>query len=268
MPARPLRAAVVLTAGALVLASSAAVANAAGNAQRATVRVQVSAKHRVIAPASLRPGLVHVINTASRELMLVRKKHKGRSGYIKDYNRATNTAGSIRFYKDFDVVDVITSHTDEYLRLAKGTYYLSDDTTATVTSAQVRTVSVSGHRQSATAPRSSLVPVAANGHVPASVTVGRRYAHVVNHSATPHIVSIVSIRSSATAQQVRDAIADPARHDPFKLTGTYFAPLGLIAAHTDLYKRLRVRHGRYFLFAASLTHPGLAKGKVGLLTVK
>lgn len=268
MPARLSRGAAVLTAAALVIAGGNAVANAATHGHRATVHVHVGATHRVTAPTSLRPGLVHLVNTASRELILVRKLHKGRPGFVKDYNRATDTAGSIRFYKDFDVVDVIASHADEFVRLAKGTYYLSDDTTATVTSAQVRTVAVSGHKQSATAPRSSLVPVAANGHVPAAVTVGRHYAHVVNKSATPHIVSIASIRAGVTAQQIHAVIADPAHHNPFKLVGKYFAPLGLTAGRTDLYKRVHAQHGRYFQFAASLTHPGLAKGKIGLLTVK
>ena len=259
----------VLAAAALVVAGTAATANAAERRGRATVKIGVTSKHHVTGPTSLRPGLLHLVNTGSRELILVRKKHKGSAGFVTDYNNANDTAGSIKFYQDFDVVDLIAARADEYVRLAKGTYFLADSSTSTVTPAQVRTVTVSGTTTNATAPRATLVQAATNGHVAGATTLGRRsYAHVVNKTATPHIISIESIRSSATSKQVNAAIADPVHHNPSRLAGNYFAPLGLIAGHTDIYKRVVAGAGRYFLFAASLTHPGLAKGQVGRLTVK
>jgi hypothetical protein len=267
---RTARGAAILTAAAaLVVTGNASAANAAAQRGRATVKVHVSSSHHVTAPGSLHPGLVHVVNTASRALILVRKNHTGRSGFVTYYNKATNTAGSIKFYKHFDVVDVIASHADEYVRLVKGTYFLAPNDISTIKSAQVHTLTVSGKKTDATAPHSTLVQAAANGHVTGAVSLATRsFARVVNKTGTPHIISIESIRPNATSKQVQAAIADPAHHDPSRLFGNHFAPLGLIAEHTDIYKRVVAKAGRYFLFAASLTHPGLAKGQIGLLTVK
>src|SRR4051812_18474961 len=115
-------AAVIATAGAVVVAGSeVAVA-------RPPVPVHSRTVHPVTAPDVMRPGLVHLRNTGSQELMLFRKTHAGVAVLVRDVNAERRTSSGVpRLYRQFHAVTSLEAHSDAYVRLRRGTYYLFSD---------------------------------------------------------------------------------------------------------------------------------------------
>jgi hypothetical protein len=273
LSALPTKVIAVAIAAGLVVAAGSGVADAAPK-HRATISVHVTKKHhQVVAPALTRPGLVHVRNTGSHEIILIAKKHAGVSRLVKDINRSEV---SNRLVRDFSFIGALDPHSDAYVKLGRGTLYLVDGEVDKVTASEVHSVRVSGKKLSAKGPRSRTVLVDAHGKVRLPATLPRQgYLHLINNSGSIRVVFGFGVGKSATTAQIDAFLADPTDDNFIALRPNgNIAPSEVLAPHTSrFYAGYRAAAGRYIVLevgpndkvSGNLIAP---KGQVSLLTVR
>ena len=216
-------------------------------AGRPAVRIHVDRTGAVVAPASLRPGLVHVRNAGGQQIYLVRQVDPrwGVDTFVADYN-AIIPSGMGRHFR---ILDTLSGHRDVFVRLTPGKYLLADGGPNTITAANVRTVAVAGSRWDASRPRYRSAPISGTGatlHLPASAPA-RSYLHL--HNRTDYALSVVLFRvgSGTSERQLAGFIAHPTVRRLGRLDLRSSEEIWFASAHVSLYYRVPARAGRYLV---------------------
>jgi hypothetical protein len=262
--------AVIATAGAVVAAGS-EVANA-----RPPVPVHSKTVHPVTAPDSMRPGLVHLRNTGSQELVLFRKIHLGVTTLVRDVNEEQRpTSGVPRLYRQFHAVAMIEGRSDAYVRLRRGTYYLFSGEVDRMHAADVHAITVSGGRDDARAPIAR--PITVQEHTNALIAPHRAHAgrwfHLSNQTHHTQEIVLFPVDPKVTWAQLHEFVAAPSLEKLFGLIdfrrfGTV-APL-LTGPGEDLYVHAPKRTGRYIAADIALrgSEPTLRRHGAAVITVE
>jgi len=243
--------AVVVAAGAVVAASG-EVADA-----RPPVPVKARTVHPVTAPDVMRPGLVHLRNVGVQPLMLFRKVHAGVALLVRDVNGQNSSAGFGRLYRQFHAVAAIDAHSDAYVRLRNGTYYLFSAAVDRIHAGDVHTIAVQGTTDNAKAPhaRPVTVRVHTNALVAPSTVHAGRFFHFRNQTHRTQELVFFPISPKATAQQIQDFLAAPSLEKLFGLIDPRsfdFAVPALTAGGEDVYVHYPKHAGRYAAVAIPL----------------
>jgi hypothetical protein len=257
-----------LLPGALVIGLITAPAADARSARPAQ-RLHVSSTRHVVAPSTLRPGLVDLRNTRRASVYIVRKKRWGVSTFVADYNSPTGAA----YERHFTSIAHLYGHRDAYVPLSRGTYYLVDGDLNQITAAQVKTVTVAGRTWNAPRPASRRVTISGRHNrltAPATLPT-RRYLHVVNETPRTQWVILYRIGSGTSAAALRAFVAHPSmtRLGRLDLRSVQYPFLG--SGHRSLYYDLHAARGRYLLitlgFPARSDHPQFGAGQAVAITV-
>lgn len=258
-------------AGALALSLVALPATADARAARPAVKIHVSSAKHVIAPDTLRPGLVQVKNTGRKQIYLVRrtKAKWGVSTFVKDYNAPTPTG----LARHFVTLDALLAHRDVFVPLTRGTYFFVDGGPTRINAGNVKTVIVKGTTWNAAKPASTAAPISGTGAtlgVPTTLPT-HRYLHFKN--ATDYTVVVVMFRvgpgtsNAALARFVAKPTLDKLKHLdlPEGEEFWYSSP------HHSLYKGYSVPAGRYLMVDYAYTDtaikPRFGKGQAVAITV-
>jgi hypothetical protein len=258
-----------VTAAALVGVTLAAPAAGAATHGRGVTKVHASAKHTVTVPKTLRPGVVHLRNTGSRALFVFGRKKEGTTALAKYLNSQSEKTAKKAFTR-FDFVEIVKPHTDDYVGLKRGTYYLADASVDRVKASRIRSVTVSGKVSNAKRPavrtvtygKHGLSPLAANG--PA-----RGYLRVRNNGTSPLVVETLRVKASATAAQVAAVVNKPTWDGVDKVADYETVTVaGYLGARHDVTTTASLRSGRYLVLALDVFHFGVAKGRVAEIGVR
>jgi hypothetical protein len=236
--------AVIATAGAVVAAGT-EVASA-----RPPVPVHALTVHPVSAPDSMRAGLVHLRNTGSQPLVLFRKIHLGVAGLVRDVNHQFSSTGETRLYRQFHAVSVIGGHSDAFVRLRRGTYYLFSAEVDRLHAADVHQIAVTGAPDNAKAPHARTVTVRLHTQAlvaPHTVHAGR-FFHFRNQTHRTQELIFFPLSSKATPEQINAFLAAPTLEKLFQLVDPRkfdFVVPALTGGREDLYVHYPKRTGRY-----------------------
>lgn len=265
--------AVAAVAGTIV-AGTGVGASAATHRGRASVRLHATSRHHVVAPSTLRPGVVHLRNTNWRPVYVFAKRHKGVARLATDLDRAARSAGPGRLTTDFTTLDLLNGRSDAYLRLARGSYFLVDATLLKYKRSEVRTVTVTGTRIDAKLPAFTRIAVDAGNVLHAPATLPRRgYLHVANRASRLQELLMVRLTKDASDESVTTFLADPHLRDLFRLDLdlTVFEVPGILSGRHAVYVHQHFKAGRYLLltlaFGRHTRTPHLMTGRVRLVTV-
>lgn len=246
MNKRWLRAAVVMaTAGTMVLTGQ-----DVADAGRPPVPVHATTVHPVSAPDVTNPGLVHLRNTGGDALFLFRKKKDGVAELVRDLNQHDISDGLPRLYVRFEVIDFIGPHSDLFVRLRAGTYYLVDAFAERYHQADVHVTTVTGAKRNASAPHARPITVHrdTNALTAPHVVHAGRFFHLRNRNRRMQELIFYRVRKSATAAQVADFLAHPT-FEKFaavvSLNFSGFPAVTITSGGEDLYARYPNRAGRY-----------------------
>ena len=120
IPTSCLRAVTVVGVAAALVATGTAAAGAAP--ARPSVAFHTTKHHKVVGPARIQPGTVHLRNTGEHPIMVVGARGHTVTTLIADLD----ARGPSGFRKHFALRGLVSAHTDVYLRLAHGHYFLVD----------------------------------------------------------------------------------------------------------------------------------------------
>jgi hypothetical protein len=262
-----------LLAGALSLALVAGSTAVTAAADAATTRpaqaVHVSRTHHVVAPATLRPGLVDLRNTGGASVYVVRKTSWGVKTFVADYNSPSGAG----FQRHFITRVHLYGHRDAYLKLTRGTYYLVDGTRSQISAGLVKTVTVRGTYWNAPAPASRLVTISGRGSklTAPSTLPTRRYLHVLNRTGKTQWVELFRVGSRTSASALAAFVANPTMRKlgRLDLRSVQYPFLG--SAHQSLYYGFRASAGRYLMITLGFTptsnRPQFGKGQAVAIRV-
>lgn len=237
--------AVIATAGAVV----------AGGSEVATARPPVPVHsrtvHPVTAPDSMRPGLVHLRNTGSQELVFFRKIHAGVAALVSDVNAdQSSPGGAPKLYRQFHAVAVLEAHSDAYVRLRPGTYYVYSGDVERLHAADVHQITVSGARDDAKAPHAHAVTVHLHTNAltaPRTVHAGR-FFHLRNQTHRTQELVLFPVSPKVTRAQLAEFLAAPSMEKLFPLLDfrKFDFVVGVLAGPgEDSYVHYPKRTGRY-----------------------
>jgi hypothetical protein len=260
------RAAAVLASAVAVLATGAASAGA-----RPAVPVHSSTLHPVSAPSVTRPGLVHLRNTGSHELYLLRKIHASSATLVKDLNASSVSGSPTRLLRQFRLVDIINGRSDVYVHLSRGTYYLADATAEHYHASDIHPITVQGSRDDARVPHSRALTVNSRNVLIAPHTIrGGAFVHLRNADRRVQQLLYFQISGRATTQAIDDFLARPSFDKLFGLGFVDIGNIGVLSGHQNLYVRFPSHSGRYIVLTAPVTASGVGAGlradRVGLVT--
>ena len=209
------RATVVIATAAAVVAAGSEAAGA-----RPPVPVHTRTVHPVTAPDVMRPGLVHLRNTGGQELLLFRKIHAGVATLVSDVNAEQNSPGGApRLYRQFHAVAALEGHSDAYVRLRAGTYFMFSSAVERMHAADVHQITVTGARDDAKAPHAHPVTVRLHTNAlvaPHTVHAGR-FFHLRNQTHRTQELILFPLSPKATRAQIADFLAAPTMEKLFPL---------------------------------------------------
>lgn len=260
--------AVVVAAGAVVAASG-EVADA-----RPPVPVKARTVHPVTAPDTMRPGLVRLRNVGAQPLLLFRKRHSGVPALVRDVNGQFSETGVGRLYRQFHAVAAIDPHSDAYVRLRKGTYYLFSAVVDRIHADDVHVIDVQGTVDNAKAPhaRAVTVQLRTNALFAPHVLHAGRFLHFRNRTHRTEELVFFPLSPTATAQQIQDFLAAPSLDKLFGLIDPRkfdFAVPALTGGGEDLYVHSPRHAGRYIAVAIPLygSQPVIHRHAAAVVTV-
>jgi len=264
------RTAVLIGAVALSLVAAATPASAA-RAVRPAVRIHVSSTKHVIAPDSLRPGLVHVKNTGSKQIYLVRrvKAKWGVSTFVADYNAPTPTG----LARHFSTLDNLLAHRDVFVPLTRGTYFFVDGAPSRINAANVKTVVVKGTIWNSPKPTSIAAPISGTGAtlgVPTTLP-RHRYLHFRNLTDYTVVVVMFRIGSGTSNTALANFVAKPTLRKLGNLNITASEEFWYASPHRSLYHGYTIPAGRYLMVDYAYTDtaktPRFGKGQAVAIRV-
>ncbi|WP_375476059.1 hypothetical protein [uncultured Jatrophihabitans sp.] len=254
---------------AAVLSSTAVAADAATGA-RPTVRVHGTSKHRVVAPASLAPGFVHLKNTGSEVVGIFRARgHAGQAALRKDLN-----GGSDRLLKQFKL-QVVLGHADTFVRLRRGTYFLADAEREHYSAKDLTRVHVAGATRNAKLPAAQLVTVDKHNRLHGPATAHRRsWLKLRNFDGRPQALLGIKIGSHTTDAELAEFVANPSDAALDGLDIVDIDPFGELSGHDSAYYRFTGGKGRYIVLTIPAVQSSkgsgesIVKHRVKLLTIR
>lgn len=255
---------------AVAAATLIAAPTAADAAGRGTTHVKVTSKHTVAAPASLRPGVVHLRNDGKAPVLVFRKKKDGAVKLVK-YLASEKASVERKIFTRFGFVDFLTAKGDDFVRLSKGTYYFVAAVGSKPKLKGVRTVMVTGRRVDAVRPAHRNLQISSKGVVSgASTAAPRGYLRLRNASSSFRLVTALVVKPSATAADLRAALADKTGE---KLNDVldfehYVGPLAYLGGKQDLTTRTTLERGRYLLASVAMSGSSMSMPAYHLLTVR
>ncbi len=263
---------VSVLAGALTLSLVALPAAADARAGRPTVHIHVTSTKQVVAPDTLRPGLVHVRNMGVEQIYLVRrvKAKWGVTTFVKDYNAVTPTG----LARHFHTLDSLFGHRGVFITLHPGIYFFADGAPAKITAASVHVVRVKGTVRNAAQPASTAVPISGT-----SATLGapstlptHRYLHFQNKTRYSVVVVLFGIGSGTSAAELAAFVAKPSFDKLGKLDLRSGEELWSASSHVSLYYHYHAAAGRYLMVDYAFTDPAkpprLGKGQAVAIRVR
>jgi len=266
---------VSVLAGALALSAAVSVvaqsATADARATRPVVRIHVSSTKHVIAPDSLRPGLVHVKNTGSKQIYLVRriKAKWGVSTFVTDYNAPTPTG----LARHFSTLDNLLGHRDVFVPLTRGTYFFVDGAPRKINAGNVKTVVVKGTTWNAPRPASTAAPISgttATLGVPTTLP-RHRYLHFKNSTDYTVVVVLFRIGSGTSNTALANFVARPTLRKLGNLDITASEEFWYSSPHRSLYHGYTIPAGRYLMVDYAYTDtaktPRFGKGQAVAIKV-
>jgi hypothetical protein len=266
-------ASVVAGASALSIALStfALPANADARATRPTVRIHVTSTKHVAAPDVLHPGLVHVRNTGTKPIYVIRrvKPSWGVSTLVTDYNADTSTG----LTRHFRTIDNLMGHRDIYATLSRGTYYLVDGALEQIKSGSVHTLVIKGTTRNATKPASKAVPISGAGATlgAPSTLPTHRYLHFKNRTDYTLVVVLFRIGSGTSDAALARFVARPTPNKLGNLDIRGAEELWFTSPHKSLYYGYQARSGRYlmidFAYTDTAMKPRFGKGQAVAIRV-
>jgi hypothetical protein len=262
------RAAAVVGAVSAILLAGQPVAQAA----RPPVPVHASTRHPVTAPASLRPGNVHLRNTGSHPLYFFRRIDAGPRTLVKILNSVAASDPS-RLFRHFRLIDVINGSSDIYVRLTRGTYYLADATADRFQVSDIHTLTVGGARQDAKLPQAKTVNISRHNVLTAPATVrAGSFVRLRNADSRVQTVAYFRISRTVSAADLQAFLAHPSFDSLFQLEVDDAGGLGALAGHQVVYVRFPKHSGRYILMTLPVptdrTGPVLDRTLVKLVTAR
>ncbi len=178
LPTSCLRAVTVVGVAAALVATGTAAADAAP--ARPSVAFHTTKHHQVVGPARSSRALSICATPASTRSWSSAHGATAVTTLIADLD----ARGPSGFRKHFTLRGLVSAHTDVYLRLAHGRYFLVDAAAPTIVASKVRTLTVAGRTRNAVLPSSASVIDRQPPHVarPAARCRQQRYLRVANDS--------------------------------------------------------------------------------------
>jgi hypothetical protein len=263
---------VSVLAGAVALSAVALPATADARAARPAVAIHVTSGERVAAPDSLRPGLVHLRNSGTKQIYLVRRVAAkwGVSTLVKDYNATTSSAIERHFFS----VDTLLGHRDAFVPLVRGTYFFVAADLMKIGPANVHAVVVKGTRWNSPKPVSTAVPIsgtAAKLGAPSSLPT-HRYLHFTNPTRYAVVVVLFRIGPKTSNAKLAAFVAKPTLTGLGRLDLRWSEELWFSSPHGSLYYGYHATAGRYLMIDYAYTDtsqkPRFGKGQAVAVRVR
>ena len=165
-------------------------------------------------------------------------------------------------------------HSDDYLRLAKGTYYFGDAYTNKIKAANLRTVTVTGRRIDAKVPAHRTIALSKHATLPRTATISRHsWLRLASYAGRPYAIGTFPVAKSATSAQLTDLLNAPSFEKFVDLAGDFSVPTlnKVLGAHRSVTSANRLWRGRYMVLAFPISgniSPSLHRGQVSLLPVR
>ena len=241
---------------------------------RPAVPVRATTIHPVIAPTFLQPGLVHLKNTGSDDLVLFRRATKAGVRTLVKAMNAHELSGPqiVRVDRKFPILDVINAKSDVYVRLTDGTYYLVDAAAERYHRSDVHVIHVEGVRADAKRPAAHALTLSPQRGLRGPQRVrGGHFLYVRNLTHQLQGFLIIRLSSSATSAQIQKFLAKPSFDQLFPLMAhsiNALSELAVMSGQHKAYVRFPGGAARYIVVASAI--PGgdlsLSRSTVALIT--
>jgi hypothetical protein len=188
---------------------------------------------------------VRLRNTGSHAIFVFRKHGASINTLVAELNGDHAPA---RRFKDFTARDIVDGHTDAYLRLSRGTYYLANAAAWSYSVSKMHTLIVTGKTRNAALPASSPIGLDAHGvvHMRRSLAAAG-YLHVYNGSGKVQEIVLLSIGKNTTAAELAAFAAKPSFEALTKLDVRTPYLGGMLSAHRSAWVNPHLRAGRYLV---------------------